>query len=100
MKKYIIFMIIILGMPSWAVCPIGESVCTLPDSGITLFQNQNASGLNMNMGSMPSNSEKTRDKGSSFNRTLNQNGIRMQGNLGCQFGNCNKTSGNNFLPDR
>lgn len=101
MKKYILIMIIIFGMPSWAVCPIGESVCTLPDSGMPIFQIQNNSdpGLNKKNNS-PQNTLKPSGMGSSLNRTQNHDGIKMQGSLGCQFGNCNKTPGNDLLPNR
>ena len=99
MKKLILFLTFIFGMPAWALCSIGdgESVCTLPNQGMSLFQNQSIQGLTMNENSMPSNSLKTRNKSSSFNRTLNQNGIKMQGNIGCQFGNCNRKNNNDFL---
>ena len=99
MKKYILIMIIIFGMPAWALCSIGdgESVCTLPNQGMSLFQNQSIQGLTMNENSMPSNALKTKDTSRSFNRTLNQSGIKMQGNLGCQFGNCNRENNNDFL---
>ena len=104
MKKYILIMIIIFGMPAWALCSIGdgESVCTLPnsDSGMTSFQSPNTSGLNMNKDSMPSSSLKSTNSGSSFNRMQNQSGIKMQGSLGCQFGNCNKENTNDFLPNQ
>ena len=102
MKKLILFLTFIFILPAWALCPVGEgeSVCTLPNQGMSLFQNQNIQGLTMNENSMPSNAVKTRNKGGSFNRTINQNGINMQGSLGCQFGNCNKENNNDFLPNQ
>ena len=101
MKKLILFLTFIFILPAWALCPIGngESVCSLPNQnqGMSLFQNQNIHGLNMNNGSMPSNALNIKGTSSSFNRTLNQSGIKMQGNLGCQFGNCNRENNNDFL---
>ena len=102
MKKGILILLVVFGMPSWAACPLGESVCTLPnsDSGMTSFQSPNSSGLNMNNASMPSSSLKSTNKGTSFNRMQNQSGIKMQGSLGCQFGNCNKENNNDLLPNQ
>ena len=104
MKKLILFLTFVFILPAWALCPVGdgESVCTLPNQnqGVSLFQEQRVEGLTMNDSSMPSNALKTRNKGSSFNRTLNQNGIRMQGNIGCQFGNCNRENSNDFLMNK
>ena len=101
MKNLILFLTFIFILPAWALCPIGEgdSVCTLPNQnqGMSLFQNQNIQGLTMNESSMSSNTLKTKDTSRSFNRTLNQSGIKMQGNLGCQFGNCNRENNNDFL---
>ena len=100
MKKLILILTFIFILPAWALCPLdGESVCTISDSDMVMLQNQNTQGLNMNNGSMPSNALNIKGASSSFNRTLNQSGIRMQGNLGCQFGNCNKEKSNDFLPD-
>ena len=98
MKKSILLFLVFVGMPALAVCPVENSVCTLPDSGSgrILFQNQNVQGLNMNQNSMPSSFSKTNGTSGSFNRTLNQSGIKMQGSLGCQFGNCNKDNNNDF----
>lgn len=101
MKKLILIFAFFLVLPSWALCPIGEgeSVCTLPNQnqGMTLFQNQNSQSFGMNEKNMPSNSLKSTDTNNSFNRTLNQSGIKMQGSLGCTFGNCNKENNNDFL---
>lgn len=101
MKKIILILTFIFILPAWASCPLSsnENICTLSkqDSGMMLFQNQNIQGLNMNDNSMPSNSLKSTSTGDSFNRVLNQNGIKMHGSLGCGFGNCNRENNNDFL---
>ncbi len=87
MKKFLLVFALILALPSCALCPI-----------MPLFQNNNTinSKLNMNNSNGIQNPSRT---GGSFSRTQNQEGIRMQGSLGCQFGNCNKEINTPFTPN-
>ena len=102
MKKFILILTFIFIMPAWALCPIEEEgVCKISDlnQSMPLFQSQDSAGININK-NMPSNSLPATNTGSSFNRTQNQSGIKMQGSLGCQFGNCNESGNNDFLPNQ
>lgn len=102
MKKFLLVFALILALPSCALCPIeaGETVCSIQNSNTSmpLFQNNNTinSKLNMNNSNGIQNPSRT---GGSFSRTQNQEGIRMQGSLGCQFGNCNKEINTPFTPN-
>lgn len=107
MKKTVLFLILIMVfIPfGWALCPIesSENVCTLPGSntGMPLFQSQSSTGINSGENkSMSLNVIQQSNTGGSFNRMQNQSGIKMQGSLGCQFGNCNSENNNDFLPNQ
>lgn len=99
MKKVLIILLLFIGMPSFALCPIGdgESVCTLPNSSssIPLFQTNDISNPNS-----PQSQLQNRNNTNSFGRTRNKEGIQMQGSLGCQFGNCNNEQNSIFLPNQ
>ena len=102
MKKFLsLIFILFLGMPTLALCSIGdgESVCTLPNSSssMPLFQNNmgiNTQNTNSSNLKTPNPSQNSSNLNSSFGRTKNQDGVQMQGSLGCQFGNCNKDINN------
>lgn len=102
MKKLLLILTLSLVVPAWALCPIenGESVCTLPvdnPSGMQLFQNNNTINSNTNINKM-TNTLQPSVLNNSF--IQNQNGIQMQGSLGCQFGNCEKGGNNDFLKNQ
>ena len=106
MKKIILILTLtfVFVSQTWALCSIdGESLCTIPERGsnMPLFQNQNATGLNSNENNgISSNSFQSSNMGTSFNRMQNQTGVKMQGSLGCQFGNCNNGNNSGFLPNQ
>ena len=98
MKKVLIILLFI-GMPSFALCPIenGESVCTLPNGSSTmpLFQTNDISNSNSSQSQL-----QNKNNTNSFGRTKNNEGIQMQGSIGCQFGNCNNEPNSTLLPNK
>ena len=104
MKKYLLFFIILISIPVFAICSIdsNESLCSLQQNSMTstpLFQNQNngiKSGINLNSNGSINNPPL---QPSSINNSFGQqnDGIQMQGSLSCEFGNCNKGVNNTFL---
>jgi len=101
MKKIILILTFIFIMPAFALCPAGESVCTISGSDMPLFQNQYNVKTNWEENKNKSlNSLNSSGMDDSFKRLQNQNGIKMHGSLGCQFGNCNSENNNDFLPNQ
>ena len=100
MKKLLLFMFLFLVVPVWALCPIseGENVCTISNSiDKPLFQNPNINDTKAARKNINNNFLQTKGQKNSFSQTQNQSGIKMQGSLGCQFGNCETNENTNFL---
>ena len=98
MKKFILLFVCAITVPIHALCSIeeGESICTIQNSNPSsspLFQNNNIK-QNANENNIPG---KSSSLNTSFGQQQNKSGIQMNSSLGCQFGNCNKSSKTDFL---
>lgn len=106
MKKLIIlFLTFVFALPAWSACFINneESVCSLSNNNFSdeqLLQNKSTIDMNSDIKSPNANTLNQSNFNDSFNQTQNNNGIQMQGSLGCQFGNCNREKNSDFLQNK
>jgi hypothetical protein len=88
-------------MPAWALCKIGENICTIPSENSVNFpsiQNTNNEfGINTGHSELNNPAQNTMQ---SDMQKQNLNGIQMQGSLGCQFGNCKKKQETDFMQNQ